>query len=117
MTLLGDSAHAMLPYLAQGAAQSIEDGCVLAAVLANAPGEPEAALKRYEALRLPRTSRIQLGARARGRINHLSSRWSRFRRDASIACRNWIGPQNGPQDLAWIYRYDAGSVPTEILAD
>lgn len=117
VTLLGDSAHAMLPYLAQGAAQSIEDGCVLAAVLANAPGEPEAALKRYEALRLPRTSRIQLGARARGRINHLSSRWSRFRRDASIACRNWIGPQNGPQDLAWIYRYDAGSVPTEILAD
>ena len=34
VTLLGDSAHAMLPYLAQGAAQSIEDACVLAAVLA-----------------------------------------------------------------------------------
>lgn len=117
VTLLGDSAHAMLPYLAQGAAQSIEDACVLAAVLANAPEELEAALKRYEALRLPRTSRIQLGARASGRINHLSSRWSRFRRDASIACRNWIGPKNGPQDFAWIYRYDAGSVPTDVLAD
>ncbi len=116
VTLLGDSAHAMLPYLAQGAAQSIEDACVLAAVLADAPEEPEAALKRYEGLRLPRTSRIQLGARERGRINHLSSRWSRFRRDASIACRNWIGAKTGPQDLAWIYGYDAGNVPTGELA-
>jgi salicylate hydroxylase len=117
VTLLGDSAHAMLPYLAQGAAQSIEDACVLAAVLADAPKEPEAALKRYEELRLPRTSRIQLGARERGRINHLSSRWSRFRRDARIACRNWIGAKDGPQDLAWIYGYDAGSVPTgELVA-
>jgi salicylate hydroxylase len=116
VTLLGDSAHAMLPYLAQGAAQSIEDACVLAAVLASAPEEPEAALKRYEMLRLPRTSRIQLGARERGRINHLSSRWSRFRRDASIAWRNWRGANNGPENLAWIYRYDAGRVPTEELA-
>jgi salicylate hydroxylase len=116
VTLLGDSAHAMLPYLAQGAAQSIEDACVLAAVLARAPEIPEAALKRYEALRLPRTSRIQLGARQRGRINHLSSRWSRFRRDASIALRNWVGAKNGPGDVAWIYGYDAGQVPTEELA-
>lgn len=115
VTLLGDSAHAMLPYLAQGAAQSIEDACVLAAVLAEAPQEPEAALKRYETLRLPRTSRIQLGARERGRINHLSSRWSRFKRDASIVCHNWIGAKSGPQDIGWIYKYDAGCVPTEEL--
>jgi 2-polyprenyl-6-methoxyphenol hydroxylase-like FAD-dependent oxidoreductase len=70
VTLLGDSAHAMLPYLAQGAAQSIEDACVLATVLTHAPDEPEAALRRYEALSLPRTSRIQLGARARTHQSH-----------------------------------------------
>ena len=116
VTLLGDSAHAMLPYLAQGAAQSIEDACVLAAVLAQTPENPEAALKRYEALRLPRTSRIQLGARERGRINHLSSPWSRLKRDASIVLRRWLGSNQGPQDIAWIYGYDAGHVPCEEVA-
>ena len=110
VTLLGDAAHAMLPYLAQGAAQSIEDACVLAAVLANSPTEPEAALKQYEALRLPRTSQIQLGARERGRINHLSSRWSRFKRDAKIAWNNWRGAETGLREVAWIYGYDAGRV-------
>ena len=116
VTLLGDSAHAMLPYLAQGAAQSIEDACVLAAVLAHTPEDPETALKRYEALRLPRTSRIQLGARERGRINHLSSPWSRFKRDASIVLQRWRGSNEGPQDIAWIYGYDAGHVADEPVA-
>jgi salicylate hydroxylase len=113
VTLLGDSAHAMLPYLAQGAAQSIEDACVLAAVLSQSSDEPQAALKRYEALRLPRTSRIQLGARERGRINHQSSLWSRFKRDTSIVLRKWFGSPKGPQDLAWIYQYDADRAAAE----
>src|SRR5205085_11933735 len=69
VTLLGDSAHAMLPYLAQGAAQSLEDACVLAAALARGANDPLVALQAYEASRIPRTRRIQLGARARGRDN------------------------------------------------
>lgn len=116
-TLVGDSAHAMLPYLGQGAGQSIEDACVLAAVLARSPEEPEAALKRYEALRLPRTSRSQLTARERGRINHLSSRWSRFKRDAGLAWRSWRGANKaGLQENAWLYGYDAGRVAAEEMA-
>lgn len=117
VTLLGDSAHPMLPYLGQGASQSIEDACVLAGVLARSPDEPEAALKRYEALRLPRTSRSQLAARERGRINHLSSRWSRFKRDAGLAWRSWRGANtSGLQENAWLYAYDAGQVASRELA-
>ena len=116
VTLLGDSAHAMLPYLAQGAGQSLEDACVLAALLAASPQDPNAALKRYETLRLPRTSQIQLGARERGRLNHLSSPWARLKRDAGIALRQWRGAKRALQDIAWIYSYDAGRLSGDELA-
>ena len=116
VTLLGNSAHAMLPYLAQGAGQSIEDACVLAALLERFSEDPKAALERYQALRLPRTSRIQLGARERGRLNHLSSPWARLWRDAGITLRRWGGGGKALQDIAWIYGYDAARPPGDALA-
>jgi hypothetical protein len=111
VTLLGDSAHAMLPYLAQGAGQSIEDACILAALLERFSEDPKAALERYQALRLPRTRQIQLGARERGRLNHLSSPWARLWRDAGITLRRWGGGGRALQDIAWIYGYDARARP------
>ena len=65
-TLIGDAAHPMLPFLAQGANQAIEDSVVLAGCLSNATDAalPEA-LRRYEQLRSPRTARVQLGSRSR----------------------------------------------------
>ena len=59
VTLLGDACHAMLPFMAQGAAQAIEDGATLTACLAGAEKDIPAALRRYERLRLPRASRLQ----------------------------------------------------------
>jgi salicylate hydroxylase len=70
ITLLGDAAHPMLPYLAQGAAMAIEDAAVLAACLSGDPHVPSA-LRRYEASRLPRTSRVQLDARHNGTVYHM----------------------------------------------
>ena len=58
ITLLGDAAHAMTPFLGQGASSAIEDGLVLARSLAAAGTLPEA-LTRYEAARIARTSMIQ----------------------------------------------------------
>ena len=58
VTLLGDACHPMLPFMAQGAAQALEDGATLTACLAAEP-DVAAALRRYEQLRLPRASRIQ----------------------------------------------------------
>lgn len=68
LTLLGDAAHPMLPHLGQGANQAIEDGTALAVLLQNCgkSGDIEGALKKYEALRRPRTSLVQAEARKNG---------------------------------------------------
>jgi len=72
VALLGDAAHPMLPYLAQGAAQAIEDAKVLADSFASAPEDPCRALANYSAARMPRASRIQAASRAQGKIYHMA---------------------------------------------
>jgi salicylate hydroxylase len=69
-TLLGDACHPTLPFLAQGANMALEDGIVLARCLAADAAHPNAALARYEALRMDRTSRIVLGSAAAGARFH-----------------------------------------------
>ncbi|WP_445184151.1 FAD-dependent monooxygenase [Pseudonocardia sp. Cha107L01] len=71
LTLLGDAAHPMLQYLAQGACQAIEDAVVLADSVSAHPGDVEAAFKTYEAIRFPRTARVQTTARTWGEILHV----------------------------------------------
>jgi salicylate hydroxylase len=70
-TLLGDAAHPMLPYLAQGAAMAIEDAQVLARRLAENPDEPASAMRRYERERVRRTARVQRAARRNGAVYHM----------------------------------------------
>jgi len=67
LSLLGDSAHAMLPHLGQGANQSIEDGIALATILSRADRDnAPAALLAYERLRRERVAQVQRGARENG---------------------------------------------------
>lgn len=102
-TLLGDAAHPMLPFLAQGAAMSIEDGYVLARELSRG-GSVEAALARYEAERRPRASRVQLAARAQGEAIHFHSRWQGLKRKLGFY---WRGGKNAEQlKRDWIFAYD-----------
>jgi 2-polyprenyl-6-methoxyphenol hydroxylase-like FAD-dependent oxidoreductase len=107
-TLLGDSAHAMLPYLGQGAAMSIEDGCVLAAVVERHRDDLGAALAAYEEIRVPRATAAVLGSRARAKENHLTSRWARFKRDVMFALRDRFGVDKTAFKVAWLYGYDVG---------
>lgn len=87
MTLLGDACHPMMPFMAQGAGMAIEDAVVLARNLhGTAPGGVTAALRRYEAMRLERAGRIQVGSRG----------------------NNWLRA-GGNAD--WVYGYDAWAVP------
>jgi 3-hydroxybenzoate 6-monooxygenase len=72
VTLLGDAAHPMLQYLAQGAGQAIEDACVLRESLRATDGNFAAAFEKYEAARYLRTARVQLTARFYGDIYHAS---------------------------------------------
>lgn len=71
MTLLGDAAHPMLPFLAQGAAMAIEDAMVLADCLGQQPDNVAEALRNYEALRHGRTARVQRAARFTGDMYQL----------------------------------------------
>jgi salicylate hydroxylase len=107
-TLLGDSAHAMLPYLGQGAAMAIEDGCVLAAMVARHGDDLDAALAAYERLRVPRTRAAVLGSRARARENHLPSRLARLKRDVMLALRDRFGIDRTAFKVAELYGYDVG---------
>jgi salicylate hydroxylase len=71
-TLLGDAAHPVLPFLAQGAALAIEDAWVLTEELAARPDAPATAMRRYEALRYPRARMVQRAARRNGLVYHVS---------------------------------------------
>ena len=73
VTLIGDAAHPMLPFLAQGAAMAIEDAAVLAAAFARTPDDAPGAMRRYERQRRRRTRKAQRGARRNSRVYHLST--------------------------------------------
>jgi salicylate hydroxylase len=99
VTLLGDAAHPMLPFLAQGAAMAIEDAAVLAASLAATPDDAPAALRRYERARAARTAKVQRAARRNDTVYHLP--WP-----ASVARDLAMGAMGNDRLLAqfdWIY--------------
>ena len=114
VTVLGDAAHPMLPYLGQGACQAMEDGCVLAAAVKAEPDDPLAALGRYERSRRPRASQVVLTSRERGVSNHLASPLATWRRDLSIALRRRLGRDPDGRGTGWIPAYDASS--PDVLA-
>jgi salicylate hydroxylase len=103
VALLGDAAHAMLPFAAQGAAMAIEDAAVLAKCVAERQNEGPvalaAALQRYARLRRPRVIRIQRSARQAGRIYHLAGPLA-FARDLVIKA---MGPKRMLSRQNWIY--------------
>ena len=84
ITLLGDAAHPMTPNLGQGAGQAIEDAVVLAECLR---GEPDlsAALRRYEARRIPRANGFVLGSLRLGHLAQWENGLARALRDRLIA--------------------------------
>jgi salicylate hydroxylase len=101
VTLLGDAAHAMLPFFAQGAAQAFEDAAVLAACLrAVAPADASAALERYETLRRPRASQVQMLSRGREVQNHLPDGPEQQARDARLASDEPL------RQSAWLYGHE-----------
>jgi salicylate hydroxylase len=101
VALMGDAAHPMLPFLAQGASQAIEDAAVLAGCLREAAAESVApALARYEALRRERASRVQAASRESRHHHHLPDGEEQRRRDAAMAGEDPVGHN------AWIYGHD-----------
>jgi|KBSSwiStaDraftv2_1062776.scaffolds.fasta_scaffold00307_7 6-hydroxynicotinate 3-monooxygenase len=101
VVLLGDAAHPMTPYMAQGGATSIEDAAILARCLAEIVGggtgagtaDIAGAFRRYEAHRKPRTSVVQ----------------------AISSANTWM--REGSSDTAWLYGYDAWHADLDRPAD
>jgi salicylate hydroxylase len=107
IALLGDAAHAMLPFAAQGAGMAIEDAAVLAKCLSQAAGETgagiPAAMKRYAKLRRSRVARMQRAARRNGMIYHLTGP-AALARDLAIKA---IGARRMLAQQDWIYDWRA----------
>ena len=98
--LLGDAAHAMLPHHGQGANTTIEDAVTLAELLAAAaPGELDAVVARYEALRRARTRKIQRSSRATNDLLHLPDGPALAGRDDRVS--------RFPEAFGWIHAFDA----------
>ncbi|MGA0598442.1 alpha/beta hydrolase fold domain-containing protein [Enterovirga sp. CN4-39] len=104
ITMVGDAAHPMVPFLAAGAGQSIEDAWTLARVLSRRQDDVPGALVEYQERRIPRTTRIQAGARAVVKLMHESDpqrirnrngRWKGMARIDPLAETSW--------GLAWDY--------------
>lgn len=107
VALIGDAAHALTPFAAQGAAMAMEDAITLANLVTAMPDDIATALTRYEALRRPRIKRVE----ARGRFNHFA-----WHASGPIAlARNVIlRGRSGRQlaaELDWLYGFDACQLP------
>jgi len=100
VTLLGDAAHPMLQYMAQGACMAMEDAVCLAVMADQTEGDFAAAFQRYQDLRLVRTARVQLSAVMMGHMFHADG-VGRLVRNEMFRGRS---PAGYNQALEWIYR-------------
>ena len=105
-TLLGDAAHPMLQYLAQGAGMALEDAVVLARCLVEAAGEHVRAFAAYSARRYLRAGRCQVMARVHGGFYHARG-VSRELATAFLARRT---AAESFDSLAWLYDFDPGPI-------
>jgi salicylate hydroxylase len=102
IALLGDSAHPMFPFLAQGAGQAFEDAACLGACLADVgTADAARALRRYQALRMARATEVQRRSREASDREHLPDGPQQRRRDEEMALREPL------EYNSWLYDHDA----------
>jgi 3-hydroxybenzoate 6-monooxygenase len=102
VTLLGDAAHPMMQYLAQGACMALEDAVTLGEALDAEGADFERAFSRYERSRVARTARVVLLTREMGRIYHAKGVERLVRNDL------WKGrtPERHYDALEWLYGWN-----------
>lgn len=108
VTLLGDAAHPMLQYLAQGAGQAIEDAVVLGEALRFTDGDVQEAFQKYQQARYLRTGRVQLTARFYGDIYHAAGVQRELRNQMFQSGKESAGFAG----LKWMYD---GIAPTNLF--
>ncbi len=106
VALLGDAAHPMYQYLAQGAGQALEDAVTLATELARAPQDVAGALQAYETVRFPRASAVQRNTRFFGEFTHLGG--------VAADSRNYLLrrlPQDDYAPVSWLWGDGQAPIP------
>lgn len=113
--LLGDAAHPMLPFVAQGAAMAMEDSWVLAQLLAQTAANTLDADQlgiRYQAARAERCARVQQLARDNMQLFHHRMPLLRWGRDLVARGMTAVSPALATKRVAWIYEWQATDLPT-----
>lgn len=106
IALLGDAAHPMLPFLAQGAAMAVEDAWVLAQAISDPGRSVSEALTSYEAQRLPRTSRVQAGSRSNAKTFHKRTLPAQLMTYGPMWLAGQVASSIVRGRLDWLYGYD-----------
>jgi len=88
---------------------AIEDGYALAELVSRYPDDVTEALRQYERLRLPRTRKAVLEARARGKEMHLTSKWAQIKRNIRMALQHRLGGDKTGLKLSEFYEYDVAA--------
>jgi salicylate hydroxylase len=103
VTMLGDAAHGMLQYMAQGACMAIEDAVTLGEAMKHCQGDVVKAFQLYEKSRIPRTARVVLSAREMGRLYHVKGV------ERLVRNQLWVGrtPERFYDALEWLYGWRA----------
>ena len=101
--MLGDAAHGMLQYMAQGACMAIEDAVTLGEAMKHCQGDVVKAFQLYEKSRIPRTARVVLSAREMGRLYHAKGV------ERLVRNQLWEGrtPERFYDALEWLYGWRA----------
>lgn len=105
VALLGDAAHPMLPFMAQGAAMAVEDAWQLASMLASTSRVGDA-LQAYETVRKPRTSQVQAASRDNAKTFHKSTSIGRLTTYGPMWLAGRIAPPAVRARLDWLYAFD-----------
>jgi len=104
--LLGDAAHPMLPFLAQGAAMAAEDGWALAHELSVAGRPAQASLAAYQNSRLARTSKVQAASRANMKTFHQRTPFGQLKTYGPMWLAGRVAPILVHKRMDWLYAYD-----------
>ncbi|KAF2658580.1 salicylate hydroxylase [Lophiostoma macrostomum CBS 122681] len=116
LLIIGDAAHAMVPYMSEGAAMAVEDGAALAEIISliKEPGQLPNALRIFERVRLLRTGQMQEASLVNGKLWHFADGPAQRARDAAMrdevegkvveaSPNQW----SDPETQRWAYGYDA----------
>ena len=104
--LLGDAAHPMLPFMAQGAAMAVEDSWVLAREISQAGRDAAASLSAYQSLRFERASKVQAASRANMKTFHQRSKIGQLKTYGPMWLAGKLTPTLVHKRLDWLYSHD-----------